>query len=155
MKRANKETTLDIRKTRAINISLDIDQPDRLAGYVPTEKSVHLTNAIFDSLTGKSLNRAFSIAAPYGSGKSSIGLLWAVTAENGTKKLGSLKHILDALRKVETGTTPFDLYSRRGAQSIVLTLNGFHTGVIEDLFEALEKSLGRIDCSQIVSLKSN
>ena len=155
MKRANKVVAFDIRKSRAINISLDIEHPERLAGYVPTEKSVQLTNAIFDSLTGKNSNRAFSIAAPYGSGKSSIGLLWAVTAEHGTKKLNALRHILDALRKVDKDTTPFDLYSRRGSKSVVLVLNGFHTGIIEDLLDALEKSLNRIECSSVYKKVKN
>ena len=149
MKRANKAGSFDIRKTRSINISMDIEQPERLIGYLPTEKSAQLTNAVFDSLTGKSQNRAFSIAAPYGSGKSSIGLLWAVVAENSTRKLGSLKPILDSLRKIEKDTTPFDLFSRRGSQSIVLTLNGYHAGVIADLFESLDKSLTRINSAAL------
>src|SRR4051812_3506923 len=95
------KSTPSIRDVRSINIPLDINTPERLFGYVPTRKSVSLSREIFNSLLGNSSVRAFSAAAPYGSGKSSAGLLWALMAENGTQLPHELKGILDVLRKNE------------------------------------------------------
>lgn len=71
---------------RSVNLKLDLGNPDIIREYLPTQKSSGVLEAIFASLDPQSRERASSIIAPYGSGKSSLLLLLSALLENHRSK---------------------------------------------------------------------
>jgi hypothetical protein len=135
-----------IRELRSINIALDIGQPERLKGYIPTQKSINLSKEIFSAFTGETSTRAFSVAAPYGSGKSSAGLLWCTLAEASGKLPPDVASLLDAFRKApSTGVNPFNKLSRNKKAGIAVPITGYEGGVSLQIRDGLIAALERND----------
>ena len=133
-----------IREIRSINISMDLKTPERLIGYVPTQKSISLSREIFCSLQGMNATRAFCVAAPYGSGKSSAGLLWCILTEHGAKVPNEIKPITEALRRFETDEiNPFVKFARQKRSGLAVALQGYEGGVAESIRNSLITSLDR------------
>jgi|GEM_PF-4001581 len=143
-----------IRQAKAVNISLDIHNPTRITGYIPTSKSISLTNRIFAGLLNESSNRAFSIAAPYGSGKSSAALMWALAVENGTKNLSPFRPILESFRQQDKDNY-FDRFSRKKSQGYSVVLQGFHKSITGDLLDAIQLSAQRAGDSALAKRAKN
>jgi hypothetical protein len=57
---------------KSVHIERDLDHPDALTGYLPTQRSIELTHSILSGLAGASNIKAWSVTGPYGSGKSSF-----------------------------------------------------------------------------------
>lgn len=123
----------NIKTLRSINIELDLQEPSRLLGYVPTNKAVALSSEILSSLMGESSGRAFAISAPYGSGKSSAALFWCQLLELG-KKSASLKVLFEESKKKDRTTAKdecaFSQWDRRKPKGLAVPLVGFEGGSI-------------------------
>ena len=63
---------------RAVNIVFDIDQPERIAHFVPTAKTARLIG----NLVHQEDNGSYLVVAPYGSGKSLTATFYLQTVEN-------------------------------------------------------------------------
>jgi len=134
-KKAAKEN-FDVRTLRSINIEMDLSEPARLLGYVPTRKAVSLTSQVFSALLGESKDRAFAISAPYGSGKSSAALFWCQLLEMG-KKPAELKVLFEEAKKKaresENDESVFCKWERRKPNGLSVPLVGFEGGSIPNL----------------------
>lgn len=144
MKKKPQVAEANIRELKSINVPLDIQSPDRLVGYVPTNKSITLTNEIFRALLGDGSDRAFAVSAPYGSGKSSAGLLWCILNESTGKTLSPcVKPLLEACKTKSAEDSPLFRLARRKTKGFALALHGYDKPIVESLHLALQESLKR------------
>ena len=136
-----------VRNLRSVNIVLDISEPSRLQGYIPTAKSIELTKKVMSGLYNKSTERAFAAAAPYGSGKSSAALVWCALAE------GSLKSAAPALYAEvtkELKKNGLDLSTSKKA-ILSVPLQGFEESVSKQVLDGLVTALKRRNLKSIVT----
>ncbi len=63
---------VDTHYTRSINLERDSDSKDVLNAYIPTTRAIQVLERIEETFSLKSSPRAWSLIAPYGSGKSSF-----------------------------------------------------------------------------------
>ncbi len=144
MTKKSAKNKANIRELRSINVALDIEHPERLKGYIPTQKSIALAREIFGAFSGDSNTRAFSIAAPYGSGKSSAGLLWCALIEASGKLHPDVAPLLESLRKTAfSGPNPFNKINRGRAAGIAVPIAGYDSGVAVQVRNGLIKALQR------------
>jgi hypothetical protein len=88
---------------RAASLELDYSDPEVIASYIPTAKSIHALGLICNALEETSRDRAIGLIAPYGSGKTSLLLFLSALLENSTKT----KVIRpDLLRRIERIAPP-------------------------------------------------
>lgn len=131
-------------RLRSVNIALDIAEPQRLTGYIPTSKSTVVTAQILGSLTGGTAERAFAISAPYGSGKSSVALLWCLLAEgrlSGNSSLNSLAAKFSGeVSKNKKGSSNRASQQRR---AMAIPIVGYSGSVAETVLRALKDSAKR------------
>lgn len=64
--------SLNRRYSRSINLERDIEVPEAVSGYVPTERSVDTLKRIFAALTKTQSTRAWTLTGVYGTGKSAF-----------------------------------------------------------------------------------
>ena len=83
---------------RSINVVLDIDQPDRIAHFMPTAKTAKLLSDFFRP----SQNPGFFIVAPYGSGKSLTATYYLQSVENADSSSEILDSITKRLARVDS-----------------------------------------------------
>ena len=81
---------------RSINLVYDAGEPERIAHFRPTAKTVPLLKALF----GEEDDRAFFVVAPYGSGKSLTATYALQVIENRVDAAGSVRQIADRLDSV-------------------------------------------------------
>jgi hypothetical protein len=67
-----KNIKLDTHYTRSINLERDAHSQDVLNAYIPTLRAMQTLAKIADTFNSQSMPRAWSLIAPYGSGKSSF-----------------------------------------------------------------------------------
>lgn len=128
---------------RSLNIQFDASEPERIAHYLPTAKSMKL----LESLLGLEKERAILVSAPYGSGKSIAGVYALHLLENTSGSREVLKKIASRLPK----TTSAELRdwiigrTRKSKQtSLVLAVSGGQENLEQALIDATCESLKRI-----------
>lgn len=125
---------------RSINLCFDAEEPERIAHFRPTAKSVPL----IEGLLADARERAFLVVAPYGSGKSLTltYLLHAIENRSGSQSmLSAVERRLDlispALRKA--------LLSRRRTKKhgLVIPLHGYQKNLGQAICAAAHDSIRR------------
>ena len=111
------------RYVRAVDIDRDLTDPAALDGYILTSRAREALTRLSKGLSTSSTQRAFRITGPYGSGKSSFGLLLAKLAEG-------------AAGKAEEIVAPV-LGTSGLPDSEVLVLTGSRTSLARDLLQAV------------------
>lgn len=82
------------RFARSINVERDTGSA-AINGYLPVGRALDTVHRIAGSLLDDSVERAFSVTGPYGSGKSSLAvLLDALFAPSGDEAFGSARHLI-------------------------------------------------------------
>ena len=123
----------DVRTLKSINLEMDLAEPARLLGYVPTRKAVSLTSEVLSGLLGETSDRAFAISAPYGSGKSSAALFWCQLLEIG-KSRAEIRNLVDEMRKKDrqasSADSIFGKWERRKPLGLSVPIVGFEGGSI-------------------------
>jgi hypothetical protein len=77
--------SLNRRYYRSVNLVRDLDKPDAVQGYVPTEAAAGALRRILPAFTNLSAHRAWTITGVYGTGKSAFAhYLTALCAGEGT-----------------------------------------------------------------------
>ena len=77
--------SLNRRYYRSVNLVRDLDKPDAVQGYVPTETAAGALRRILPALTHLDAHRAWTITGVYGTGKSAFAqYLMALCAAEGT-----------------------------------------------------------------------
>ncbi|MBI3303449.1 MAG: hypothetical protein HYZ72_15405 [Deltaproteobacteria bacterium] len=88
---------------RSVNLKLDYDDLGIVGSYLPTHKSLSVLEAIFASLREEIRERASTIIAPYGSGKSSLLLFLCVLLEAREQSIPALQVVQDHIRRLSPG----------------------------------------------------
>jgi hypothetical protein len=127
---------------RSINISLDIDFPERVRHFRPTAKCVPLIRA----LLGIEEQRAFFLIAPYGSGKSITAAFAAHLVEN-SKSSGDMR--IEINRRLDVVSPELADYARRRRASstqcgLAIVLHGHVANLAEQIAISAAESLKRI-----------
>jgi hypothetical protein len=127
---------------RSINISLDVDFPERVRHFRPTAKCVPLIRA----LLGIEEQRAFFLIAPYGSGKSITAAYAAHLVEN-SKSSGDVR--LEINRRLDVVSPELAEYARRRRASstqcgLAIALHGYVSNLAEQVANSAAESLKRI-----------
>ena len=126
---------------RSINIVYDADQPERVEHFRPTAKAI----ALIDKLLIKPSEKAFFVAAPYGSGKS-LNLTYIIQLiENNP----AYKNILRVVAKRAEDISPgFFTYvknrTRNTYKGLGIALQGYQENLSEALLKGVQASLIRI-----------
>ena len=68
----NKFVQIDSRFEKSVNLTLDLQDPSKLVGYIPTTSSLKLIEAVFRETLSMSDKRASLLVGPYGKGKSHL-----------------------------------------------------------------------------------
>lgn len=145
---------------RSINIKLDYGDPQIVGSYLPTQKSLGVLEAIFESFNEESRQRASVIIAPYGSGKSSLLLFLCALLEvhrRGKSSLGEVQVNRGGLTTGVARAIKHHLSGSRGYLPVVLLGD---EGSLESAFCAgLKESLEQHGLSKgwkkIVSILEN
>src|SRR3954447_14746562 len=83
------------RFARSINLERDQGKPDPIAAYLPVGRALDVVSRLAASLLDESAETAIAITGPYGSGKSSLGLLLdALSAAEGDPLLQRSAEVL-------------------------------------------------------------
>ena len=127
---------------RSINLVYDADEPERIAHFRPTAKTVPLLKA----LIGEEEERAYFVLAPYGSGKSLTATYALQVIENRPGVAGPLGQIADRLEAVSPEMARY--VRRRGRnrkqRGVVVALHGYRPNVAEALRDAAVLSMKRL-----------
>ncbi len=127
---------------RSINIVYDADEPERIAHFRPTAKTVPLLKA----LIGEEEERTYFVVAPYGSGKSLTATYALQVIENRPEVAGSLGQIADRLEAVspELARSVKRRGRNRKQRGVVVALHGYRPNVAEALRDAAVLSMKRL-----------
>lgn len=88
------------RYVRAVDIARDLPDPHALDGYILTSRASEALSRLSNGLSRTSTQRAFRITGPYGSGKSSFGLLLAKLMEETGGRAESIASSVLAKKKM-------------------------------------------------------
>ena len=127
---------------RSINIVYDADEPERIAHFRPTAKTVPLLKA----LIGVEDERAYFVVAPYGSGKSLTAAYALQVIENRPGTADSLGQITDRLESVspELARSVRGRVGNAEQRGFVLALHGYCPNLAEALRDAAVQSMKRM-----------
>jgi hypothetical protein len=126
---------------RSINIIYDADEPDRIAHFQPTSKSL----ALIRSVLAFEDERAFFISAPYGTGKSIAHTYILQVVENSSKAKPTLDRLAQKVNQLDQNVGQWlDKRCKSDSNGIVLVLQGYQEDLPKAIGEALFQSIKRI-----------
>ena len=127
---------------RSINLVYDAGEPERIAHFRPTAKTVPLLKALF----GEEDDRALFVVAPYGSGKSLTATYALQVIENRVDAAGSVMQIADRLDSVspELASSVLGRSRSEKKRGIAIALHGYCPNVAEALRDAAVQSMKRL-----------
>ena len=103
---------------RAASLELDYSDPDVIASYIPTAKSIDVLKLICTALDETSRDRAIGLIAPYGSGKTSLLLFLSALLENNAKTKTVRPELLRRVERIAPSTA-------RHVKSILTNKKGY------------------------------
>ena len=118
--------TIERRYVRAADIARDLPDPGALDGYILTSRASEAMLRLARGLSAHSTQRAFRVTGPYGSGKSSFGLLLA-------KLCGRSDDLADTLASRALGDQDFPSFTP-------LVLVGRRTSLAHELLVGIAKT---------------
>lgn len=126
---------------RSINISFDAGDPDRVAHFFPTAKSIGLIKR----LLGGGESREFLVSAPYGSGKSLASTVAIQLVENRDVARATIGEIRDRVSDVDPHFQEL-MTSRLSSQKqgLALAMHGYLPSLGDALVTATCESLKRL-----------
>ena len=102
---------VDSRFQKSVNLFLDLDNPDKAAGYIPTLSSLGVLRQYVTNIAEQTQNRANILIGPYGKGKSHlILLLLQLFRKNSSAKVDE---VLERIAQVEEETAAYIRQVRR------------------------------------------
>lgn len=125
---------------RSINLCFDAEEPERIAHFRPTAKSVPL----IEGLLADTSERAFLVVAPYGSGKS-LTLTYLLHAiENRPESQSMLSSVEKRLEMISPSLRKMLLSRRRTKKhGLVIPLHGFQRNLGQTLCMAAHDAIRR------------
>ena len=142
MPRKKRQNGVDVEALlRSIHVRMDATEPDRIAHFRPTAKSV----PFLEALIGRRESRAWLITAPYGTGKSLAAAYILHLVENRPESRPALQGIESRLRKVSPSLANSAGRRRREeAQGLVLVLDGYEDDVPGAVQRAVLETMDRL-----------
>lgn len=123
---------------RSANLLLDYDDPEVIRAYLPTRKSLAILDAIFEGLEEGQRDRAISLVAPYGSGKTSLLLFLSALLRKGGETQAAVREVLrriEALAPTTAAAIRTHLRGHKGYLPVLLS------GEAHDLASVFSRSL--------------
>lgn len=121
---------------RSANLLLDFGQPQVLQSYLPTRKSSAVLQTIFEGFDAGGLDRALSLIAPYGSGKSSLLLVLAALLAKPPAAQAALRGVLDRLGRLVPQTAAAIRRQVGGRRRCLVVLLSGYEGALPTMFAA-------------------
>lgn len=125
---------------RSANLLLDFGEPQVLQSYLPTRKSIAVLHAIFDGFNDGGVDRAVSLIAPYGSGKSSLLLVLGALLAKPPATQVALRNVLDRLEELAPSTATTIRKQVHGRRRYLIVLLSGYEGALPIAFVAGLKS---------------
>ena len=136
---------------RAANLEFDYGSVAALARYIPTAKSTTVIDAICAALQEGARDRAISVIAPYGSGKTSLLLFLCAVLESDRKTRDTLASLLERLRTISPATAKqLAEVTLQKKGHVVVPLAGYQGNLPILLLQGLRDALGRRRLSAIL-----
>lgn len=142
MPRSKRQPGIDVEALlRSIHVRMDATEPERIAHFRPTAKSI----PFLEALIGRRQSRAWLVTAPYGTGKSLSAAYILHLVENRPESRPALRGIESRLRKVSPSLVNFAGRRRREeAQGLVLVLDGYEENLPGAIQRATLESMDRL-----------
>jgi len=135
-KKTERDSTRIAAYLRSIDIELDAIEPNRIAHFMPSEKSVKLIRQLY----GEEEDRTLIVVAPYGSGKSiaaSYALHMIENREDSHQAIGLITKRLKSIDTVLAGNMAKRMRKRtRPPHGLVVSLSG----PVPELFQQVKES---------------
>lgn len=129
--------TVRDRFARSANLERDMARPEPLEGYVPTARGLDVIERVTTVASRGTAGGAWSVTGPYGSGKSSLGLLLdAALGGESPLRQASMQLIGDA--SAPAAELLKRAHSRHGTE-----MQGFHRAVVTATREPLAVTVTR------------
>ncbi len=127
---------------RSINLVYDAGEPERIAHFRPTAKTVPLLKALF----GEEDDHAFFVVAPYGSGKSLTATYALQVIENRRPAADCVRQIAGRLQSVspELARSVTRRSGKASSRGIAIALHGYCPDVAAALRDAAVESMKRL-----------
>jgi hypothetical protein len=126
---------------RSINIIYDSDQPDRIEHFRPTAKAI----ALIEKLLLDPIEKAFFVAAPYGSGKTLTLTYIIQLLENHPSYKKMLRSVAKRADEIAPNFYKYVLNrTRSGQQGIGVALQGYQEDLPDAILRGIQTSLNRI-----------
>lgn len=119
---------------RSVNLKLDYADLGVVGAYLPTHKSVGVIEAIFASLQTDSRERANTLIAPYGSGKSSLLLFLCMLLEAREESREQLLEVNDKIRRLAPNAAQAIAQHLADAQGYLVVMLTGDEGPLEAAF---------------------
>ncbi len=119
---------------RSANLLLDFGKPHTLQSYLPTRKSVTVLDTILEALQEGHTDRALSLIAPYGSGKSSLLVVLGTILANYARAQQAIHKVLARVAQLSPSSAATIRKRLRGRRRYVVVLLSGYEGSAESAF---------------------
>jgi len=143
----DKLSLIDVRRPsphfqRAINLKYDLNDPDYLAGYIPTPNAAQAISALLKATRPAASQRAMVLHGPYGSGKSLLGAVVAAILSKNEHMLPALQSVLLRLHRDFPETAELvERHLVNGPRLLPIVLYGDEGPLAPALTRALTKAM--------------
>jgi hypothetical protein len=129
---------------RSINLTYDSSNSEYIAGYIPTPNGAKALGAILNNASEDGRQRSHVLHAPYGSGKSLLGLVLSAVISSKSSCAASLDIVQDRLQRAYSETAQVvRAYRIAGKRLLPVILSGDESSLPIALTRALSRALTR------------
>ena len=133
---------VDNRFQKSVNLFLDLDNPDKAAGYIPTLSSLGVLRQYVTNIAEQTQNRANILIGPYGKGKSHLILLLLQLFRKSSS--AKVDEVLERIAQVEEETAAYIRQVRRQTKPLLPVLVDAGEESLDQAFaKALYRALQR------------
>ncbi|MCL2814940.1 MAG: hypothetical protein FWD23_10105, partial [Oscillospiraceae bacterium] len=136
----------------AVNIAYDLNNNDKVRGFIPTQSSLDIIEDILLSTAASATNRARILIGAYGRGKSHIILvLLSLLSGNDKNDKDLFVALLDKIKKNNPPLCDFAVeYLNRGRQLLPVVVRGSSTSLSSSFLSALQLTLNDENLSDVM-----
>lgn len=142
---------------KSVNLELDLEDYERIGGYIPTRSSVAILQRYFECVSGRNSENVTFLIGPYGKGKSHLLLVLLAMLHGEQDKIAD---VVDKIAKIDANInentegkeeTVLQLYMKNGFPKYlpVLINSNARNNLNESFIFALQEALKRDDLDAI------
>ncbi len=144
----SKLVQIDSRFEKSVNLTLDLQDPDKLSSYIPTKSSLKLIEAFFKETLSMSDKRATLLVGPYGKGKSHLLLvvLSFLAKYNEEQLIDLKKRMINVMPEIRTVISEIE----KQGKFLPVIINPTEGSLSQAFYKGLMKSLHETGLKDIV-----